>query len=112
MNMISNSTLQVLAEERINNLHRQAEHRRLELSAQGTRQSFGLRQVVNSVKQAFFAAPALDVLEVTEEHLYQAEAMDLPREDLRRREAKRRLYERIAQGNTLIDADNAAHQAW
>jgi hypothetical protein len=49
-------------------------------------------------------------VEYAEETLYHAEMLGLSPDEHRRREAKRRMYERIAQGNALVEAEYLAQK--
>ncbi len=106
MNGLSEHLAQMIAKERSDEAQRSYEHRRLvKIAREGQQERFRqwLRDVIQRVRRPG-SSPA--VVEPSENILYMSEIFDLSPDEVRRQEAKRLLYERIAKGNALAEVES------
>jgi hypothetical protein len=101
-----------LLQERAKELHREAEMRRLAAEAQSgqpTRFSIqGLMTAVRALLRSHTTTRAVD--ELTEEELLHAEAPHTSPQATRHQSQSQQMYQRIAQGNSLFEAELAAEK--
>lgn len=105
MNAWSEQLAQLIVKERSENIQRRYEHRRLvRITREGQQNSFRqwLRDVIQRVRGT--GSPHT-VIEPSENVLYMSEVFGLSPDELRRKEARRLLYERIARGNALAEIE-------
>ena len=110
MNILSSYLIKSIIEERDREAQRLAKARRRAKVANDQPKKNFWQSLKIFARHMRYGPHLPDEVEQDEQTLIHAEMLGLSPEELRRQEAKRRMYERIAQGNALAEAENLARK--
>jgi hypothetical protein len=110
MNNLSNHLIDSITDAQQSKAHRASQRKRLAKGAEDQPKKSLLGSLKKLATNMLYGPHLPNEVEYSEQTLYHAEMLGLSPEELHRQQANRRMYERIAQGNALVEAEYLAQK--